>query len=133
MSTPFHTTVSLYGFNFDDSMFTFNLAAGITAADVGKPMELDTSAANKVKIATDAKAIMGKLESFENRNGTLLGTVSMRFTAQWPVKAADALAIGDQLVGAGSGEVRKRVSAEPICMDIVVVNVSGGIATVMKV
>lgn len=132
MSTPFHNTVSLYGHDFDDSMFTFNLASAIVEADVGKPVELDSSGATKVKIATDASRILGKLMSYENRAGTKVGTVALRYSAQWPIKASDALAKGDQVVGAGSGEVRKRVSAEPTDYSLICVDVAGGIATVMR-
>lgn len=132
MSTPFHNVVSLSGFSFDDSILTFKLSGTVVAADVGKPMSLDTAAANTAKIAADGKAIIGKLESVENRNGVLVGAVSLRYATKFPVKAADALAVGDKVVGAGNGEVRKWVTNDQD-NGAFAVEVTGGIATVLKV
>ncbi|SKB62391.1 hypothetical protein [Sphingopyxis flava] len=100
-----------YTFSFEDFVFTYALAAGTTAADVGKAVELDTSAAGKVKLATDDAAVFGRLETFEDRgNGLLVGAVSRKFRTKLPVK--DGLAgnevpgLGDTVVGAGAGEVK---------------------------
>jgi len=100
-------------FTFDEFTFTYTLAAGTTAADVGKAVELDTSAAGKVKLATDDAAIFGRLETFEDRgNGLLVGAVSRKFRTKLPVKAGltgvNIPALGDTVVGAGAGEVKAR-------------------------
>ncbi|WOF44355.1 hypothetical protein KNJ79_05330 [Sphingopyxis indica] len=100
-----------YTFSFDDFTFTRKLAAGITAADVGKAVEIDTSAAGQVKLATDDAVVYGRLETFEDRgNGLLVGAVSRKFLTKLPLKAAlaglDAVAVGDTVVGAGAGEVK---------------------------
>ena len=132
MSTPFHTKVSLAGFHFEQFMLTVNLASGITTDDVGAPMAVDTSAANKFKIAGDGDVIVGRLESVEDRTveGILVGTVAFRFAAKFPVKAADTLAVGGTAVGAASGEVKAAASAD--YAQNIVTEVSGGYATVVK-
>jgi len=106
-----------YTFSFEDFVFTYALAAGTTAADVGKAVELDTSAAGKVKLATDDGQVFGRLETFEDRgNGLLVGAVSRKFRTKLPVK--DGLAgteipgLGDTVVGAGGGEVKALAAAE---------------------
>ena len=67
--------------------------------------------------------------------------VALNYVAQWPIKAADALAVGDVAVGAGSGEVKKATlvvttAQEPAVKPWgknIVVAVSSGLATVVKV
>ena len=72
--------VSLNGLIDEVAQFTFNLAAGITASDVGKAVTLDATAANTVKLAGDADLILGRLEVVEVRTqeGTAVGTISVR-------------------------------------------------------
>lgn len=100
--------VSLNNFHFEDWQFTFNLASGITEADEGKAVALDTSAANTVKLAGDGDEILGRLERVENRvqAGLLLGTVSIKFGAKLPIASGETVAVGDFLIGAGGGEVK---------------------------
>lgn len=108
----FHTQVSLHGFPFEDSQLTVKLAAGITAADVGKALTQDTSADNQMKLAGDGDPIDGQLLTVENRSieGQLVGTCSFRFAAKLPVKSglagAAVVARGSRLIGAGAGEVK---------------------------
>jgi hypothetical protein len=106
MSTPFHNTVALDGINFEDSMVTVLLAAGITAADVGKALSKDGTTANRFKLAADDDIIVGRLETFENRRGVLMGTIAFRFIQKLPIKAAAVIAIGNTAVGAGGGEIK---------------------------
>ena len=108
----FHTQVRMAKFDFKDSQFTVNYAAGITAADVGKAVTPDNSADNQVKLAGDGDPICGVIYTVENRvnEGQLIGTVEFRFAAYLPIKAglagAKVVARGKKLCGAGAGEVR---------------------------
>lgn len=141
--------VTLQGYYFDDWQFTFNLAAGITTADIGKAVSIDTSADNKVKLAGDGDPIFGRLISVEDRSqeGLLVGAVALKFASTLPIKDGEVVARGDSVQGAGSGEVKKlSVSQDQdtvggsAAADIlaaahnqrnVVVAVSGGKATVI--
>lgn len=115
VTSPFHNKVSLRGYYFEDSIFTFNLKTGITQADIGKAVSLDTSAANTVKLAGDGDVIIGRLETVENRTveGTLVGAVALRFAELLPIKSGETVAVGDTVVGAGNGEVKALKSGEP--------------------
>lgn len=110
---PFHTKVSLRGFHFEAFMFTFLLAAGITAADRGKAVSWG-GAPNTVKLAADGDKIIGRLEVVEDRKveGQLVGTVALKFANLVPIKAGDALAAGDTAIGAGAGTVKKAATAD---------------------
>lgn len=127
----FHTKVSLRGFHFEDFHLTFTLAAGIVGADVGKAVSIDASAPNKVKLAADGDVIIGRLATVEDRKveGQLVGAVALKFANTLPIKAGDALAVGDTAVGAGNGTIKKAAAndanknfvAEIIGTDAVVV------------
>lgn len=102
--------VSLRRFFFEDWQFTFNLASGITSADVGKAVSRDTSAANTVKLVADDENILGRLEQVEDRSqeGQLVGTISIKFLNSLPIASGETIAVGDKIVGAGSGEVKAK-------------------------
>lgn len=74
--------VSLRGIYHEDSTISWNLATGITTADVGKAVTLDSTAANTMKLCDDNDPIWGRLESVEVRGqegtGVTIGTVAMR-------------------------------------------------------
>jgi hypothetical protein len=84
---------------------TYNLASGITAANIGHPVKLDTSGNNKVALAGDGDIIFGVLESFEDRivEGTPLGAVAIcggyRFTYSGTAPTVGAYAIGNATNG----------------------------------
>ncbi len=96
----------------EDFQEYFYLATGITAADVGKAVELDSTGEQKVKLATDGAVIIGRLEVVEDRKqeGILVGTVSLKGFNYFPIKAAltgvSAVRIADTVIGAGAGEVK---------------------------
>ena len=96
----------------EDFQEYFYLADGITAADVGKAVEIDPTGEQKVKLATDDAIIIGRLEVVEDRKqeGILVGTVSLKGFNYFPVKTGltgiEAVALGDTVVGAGAGEVK---------------------------
>ncbi len=106
--TPFHYNVSLRGFHFEDSLLTVNLAAGITASDVGKAVTIDTSAANTFKLAGDGDYVLGRLEVVEDRQveGQLVGTVAFRFSNRLPIAEGETVNVGDTAVGAGGGAIK---------------------------
>lgn len=97
--TSFHTNVSLRGYHFEDFHFTGVLAAGITVADIGKAVMVDTSAANKFKLVTAGETIVGRLEVVEDRTveGQLIGTISFKFMNTLPISGT--VAVGDTVVG----------------------------------
>ena len=106
--------VGFEGFNFPDSQITVALAAGITTADIGKALAVDTGAANTLKLAGDGDTIVARLMTVENRvnEGSLVGTASFRFSARLPIKTGETVAVGDTVVGAGSGEVKALETAD---------------------
>ena len=94
--------VVTYQYSFEDFTFTYYLATGITAADVGKAMTLDTSGTNKMKLALAGDPIFGRLETYENRTqeGVVVGAVSRKFRSKLPTTGT--VAIGDNLVGSAT-------------------------------
>lgn len=143
MTTPFHNTVDLRGIHFEDRMLTLVLNSAIVKADEGKPVTID-SANNRVKIAGDGDSILGKLEVVEVRavEGISIGTISLNYVAEWPIKSGDPLAVGDVAVGSTvSGEVKQGsiITTTTVAFPIkpyganIVVSVAGGKAVVVKV
>lgn len=126
----FHNNVSLDGYHFEKFILTFKLAAGIVAADVGKPVSLDTSAPNQVKIAADGDAILGVLATVDLPHRST-GAVELKFAQRLKIKAADTIAVGDTAVGAGGGEVKKAASANHSVN--FVAEIRDGYAVVVKV
>jgi hypothetical protein len=124
--------VGLEGFAFEDSQFTYNLAAGITSADKGKAMTLDTSAANTMKLAGDGDTVVGRLLTVENRinEGTLVGTVSLRFSARFTKEGT--VAVGDKVLGSVTPGTVKAAGAANM-NDNFVVQVDGDEVIVQKV
>lgn len=98
-----------YGFPIDPTIFTYLLASGIAAPDVGKAVSLDTAAANSVKLAADAEQIFGRLETYEDRDSLSIktGAVSRLFKEKLPAASGHGIVVGDSVVGAGAGLVRK--------------------------
>ena len=104
--------ISLRGMAHNDFNYPFYLADGITKADIGKAVSLDTTGPNKVKLAADDDQIIGRLLTVEDRTveGVLVGTVErkggFRFT-----KTAAAVAVGATVIGAGGGLVKAAATA----------------------
>ncbi len=135
MATYFHNTVTLDGFFFEDSQFTVLLATTIVAADIGKALSKDSTVANKFKLAANGDIIEGKLITVEKRtteSGNTLGTLARRFGGTLPVLAADALAPGDRIIGAGSGEIRKATGVETMDLRWMVCSVASSLAVIMS-
>lgn len=111
---PFHNIVTLKGLHFNDCEVTMNLPTTVTKADEGKALTLDTSGANKAKLAGDGDYIIGRLEVVEVRSSSqVVGTVALDFANTLPVKSGETIAVGDTVVGAGNGEVKAKTSGTP--------------------
>lgn len=131
--TPFTNKVTLAGFHFEDWSLTFNLAAGITANDIGKAVSLNGTTANSVKLAADGDVIIGRLATYEDRTieGIKVGAVELKFANTLPiVSGGGSVVVGGSVQGAGNGEV-KAVTFDPSLNYVVEVN--GLVATVIKV
>lgn len=98
--------ISLVGIPHSEFRRTVYLASGITSADVGKPVTLDTSANNTFKLAGANDVIYGNLKVVENRvqEGILVGTIELKGGFQWT--KSGVIAVGDGVVGAGAGAVK---------------------------
>lgn len=90
-----------YGFPIDATIFTYLLAAGMTAADVGKAVTLDTTAANRVRLAAAGEPIFGRLETYEDRDSLSIktGAVSRQFKEKLPAPAGHGIAVGASVTG----------------------------------
>jgi len=98
-----------YGFPIDVTIFTYLLASGVAAADVGKAVSIDTTAANRVKLAADGEQIFGRLSTYEDRDSLSIktGAVERLFKEKLPAASGHGIVVGDAVVGAGNGLVRK--------------------------
>lgn len=109
---PFHNKVSLDAMFDEDCIKTFNISGGVTTADVGKAVTLDTGAANTMKIAGDGDVIIGRLETVEVRSSSqTVGAVAMCGSFRLPI-GANSVAVGDTLQGATGGVCKKMTSAD---------------------
>jgi hypothetical protein len=111
-----HATVKTrnFGHTTDWSDRTVYLAAGITAADIGKAVQIDPAAPNTFKLTTENSRIDGRLEVVEARSieGTLVGTVKTFLQGvELPLKAGETIAPGDYICGAANGEVKEATQA----------------------
>lgn len=100
--------ISLKGIYHDDSAYTFLLASGITTADIGKAVTIDSTAANTIKLAGNQEVILGRLESVEERTaegitvGTIICAGSFEFFIDTDATASpdQTPAVGDFITGA---------------------------------
>lgn len=106
--------VSLRGITDPSDFYPFNVSGGATNADVTKGVQLDTTLANTVKLATDGAYIVGRLETCEVRTieGISVGTVNIGGAVDLPLSSANSAQVGDHVVGGGGGTVRKGVTAD---------------------
>jgi len=135
MPSSFHDKVTLRGFHWEYSSLTFNLAAGITAADAGKAVSLNGVVPNSVKLAADGDKIVGYLSTVENRvvEGILVGAVELQFANILPIlpAAVATLAVGNSVVGAGGGQIKAATAHNP--RDNFVAEIIGNNAVVVQV
>lgn len=128
-----YTDVNLAGYVFPDSEITWKLAAGIVAADVGKPVTI--SASNTMRLSGDGDLIHGRLMSCEDRTDQgmgLVGTVSHRYTAKWNALAGHGIVAGDQLAG-GAAPNNVKKAAAGVYGGSFAAEVVGNVITVIKI
>lgn len=104
--------VTLSGFYPPHFDFTFNLAAGVTAAHVGCAVAIDLAQNNAVKMPADNERVVGVLRSFENRviESMVVGGVNTK--ASCTLKYNGVIAVGDSICGSATpNEVKKAAAA----------------------
>lgn len=111
---------------------TFILNSAITAADVGKAVTQDTAAANRVKLAGAGDAILGRLETYEDRvvEGVKVGTVKIIAGMELPTAESYTATVGDKVIGAAGGYVTKVDGSQS--SDLTVWEVTSGGVIVVK-
>lgn len=113
------TGVVSFGFPIDAFTFTY-LGSGLAddaahAAAVGKAVMIDTANPNTVKLTTDGAAIFGRVFQAENRDVLGVSTLAIqrKFKEKLPAANGHGIAVGDSVVGAANGLVRKVASGTP--------------------
>jgi hypothetical protein len=117
MATYNITGVVLHGFPRGTDTFSYHLSGfaadasdDTVAAAAGKAVSLDTSAAGTVKLAADGDIIFGRVYVAENRaatGGGKVASVARQFKEKLPAAVGHTIALGDSVVGAGGGLVKK--------------------------
>jgi hypothetical protein len=106
--------VQMEGFPFGQFTFTY-LLSGVAATDdavaatAGKAVALDTAAAGTVKLAGNGERIFGRVYVAENRavSGIRTASVARKFKERLPAAGGHGIVVGDRIVGAGAGLVKK--------------------------
>ncbi len=108
-----------YGFPIDVTIFTY-LISGLAddaavAAAAGKAVTQDLTAANTVKLAGDGDIIFGRVFLAENRTGGGIGiktaAIQRLFKEKLPAAVGHGIVVGDRVLGAGAGLVKKDAAA----------------------
>lgn len=109
---------------------TFILADGIKEEHVGLAVVQDSTASNTVKLAGDGDLIFGRLENVEDRKveGIKVGAVKIIGGMAFK-KSEAAVTVGDKVVGAGNGLVKKDADSTS---DLAVWEVNGDEVIVVK-
>ena len=123
--------VSLRGIEHEEFHYPFNLASAVTADDVGKPVAIDATAANTVKVAGDGDVIVGKLATYENRTieGVKVGAVALK--GGFKFAKSGTVAVGASVQGAGGGAV-KALASPNYALNMVVESGTDYVVVVMK-
>jgi len=109
--------------------FTYHLSGtfaddAAVAATAGKAVSLDTSAAATVKLAADGDVIFGRVYVAENRSaigGGKVASVARKFKERLPAATGHGIVVGDRVIGAGAGLVKKDTAAaasNPIVVEV---------------
>lgn len=125
--------ISLRGMTHEKFHYPFFLTAGITSADVGKAVALDTSAANTVKLAGDDEQVVGYLVVVEDRGveGVLVGTVALR--GGFRVYTVGSVDVGDTVVGSTTaGHVKAAATANHADNMVVEVDATANTAVIVR-
>lgn len=104
---------TMEGQTYPDWNLTFALSDSVTDMNSleGLAVELDSTAANTVKLATDGADVIGFIFAAENginQGEGITVTVSMKGGRR--VKTSARLSVGDYVVGAGNGSVKAAAS-----------------------
>lgn len=113
MPTPNQVVSQL--FSFEDFTFTMNVSGTVTAADVGKAVALDTTAANTVKLAGANDIIYGRLETYEDRTQQAagkVGAIARKYRAILPTDGT-AITLGAEVSGGATAGTVKATSVQP--------------------
>jgi hypothetical protein len=107
--------VTLKGQTFPESNLAYNISDAISDTDavIGKAVCQDTTAANTVKLATDGSEIIGNIlvcEDAKSQGEGVVVTVQSKWAIEVPFTGS--VAVGDMVVGAGDGNVRKATGDE---------------------
>lgn len=123
--------VSLRGIEHEEFHYPFLLASGITSADVGKAVALDTTAANTVKLAGDGNQVVGKLVTVENRvtEGILVGTIALK--GGFKFTKVGTINVGDSIVGSATAGAVKAAASPDHAANMVVESGTGYVVVVM--
>lgn len=108
MPLPFHNSEITSSFMDEDWILTMKLATAVVVADVGKAMAADT-VANRAKLCGDNEPIIGRLETFENRQSGKVGAVSLKGVYKLP--KTGSVVVGGSVVGSSTAGV---VKAAPV-------------------
>lgn len=133
--TPFHNVVRNHDIIPSDAYITFNLPTSVTSADVDKAVTLDSSAANKVKLAGVDDLIIGRLETVEVRSASqVVGAVAIKGIFKLPIGVGQTIALGSTVVGLGSntGTVKAAAAVDLTDNFVVEVNEAAGYVVVVK-
>ncbi|MET0377063.1 MAG: hypothetical protein ABW128_22750 [Rhizorhabdus sp.] len=108
-----------FGFPIDSHTFTY-LISGLAdetavAAAAGRAVAQDKTAANTVKLAGDGDDVFGRVFLAENRTvlGIKTAAIQRRFKEKLPAASGHGIAVGDRVIGAGAGLVKKNTAATP--------------------
>lgn len=99
---------------------TFVLNNEIEEKHVGAAVVQDTEAANTVKLAGDGDIILGRLENVEDRTkteGVKVGRVKLIGGMAFKKSEAE-IAVGDKVVGAANGEVKKGEAGDLVAWEV---------------
>lgn len=111
---------------------TFILADGIKEEHVGLAVMQDSSAANTVKLATDGAKILGRLENVEDRKVEGIKVGAVKIIGGMALKKSGDIAVGDMVLGAGNGLVKKDATSAGAISDLAVWEVNGDEVIVVK-
>lgn len=111
---------------------TFILADEIKEEHVGLAVVQDSSAANTVKLATDGAKILGRLENVEDRKVEGIKVGAVKIIGGMALKKSGDIAVGDMVLGAGNGLVKKDATSAGAISDLAVWEVNGDEVIVVK-
>jgi len=121
-----YTPAGVVSFGFPQAAdpFTFTYLLSGTFADdtaiaavAGKAVEFDATAASTVKLATDGGEIFGRAFQGERRAvlGINVAAVQRKFKEKLPATVGHGIVVGDYVVGAGNGLVKKLATGTNRC------------------